>query len=595
MSSSTVTYTSISSDSDLPPWGFHLMDPYEFETLKSPEQAQTSPDYVLGPEYLEYLAPSDNQIPIQDQPLPAGDDKEEEDESFDDDDDDAEKEDAFEEDEDEEDEHLALTDSVALPAINPAHIAEYASASIPPSPPPSLLSPLSSPLPKITSPLLLLPPPLTSPTYASEPLGYRAAMVQFEVEESLTAAVARQTGHTLAHKVDYGFIDTLDAKAVYARHTWSRSKDRSTDLEALIRAPEARITALEAQTRALQRDVSVLQRQRIDDGDRMTMHIQHKRDRFRELSHTREARHQDEPVDAEIQPKKTTTPMTDAAIKQLIAQGVVDALTEYEANRNSRNGDDNHKSGSGERRTLPTTREYTYSDFQKCQPLNFKGTEGVVVLTQCALTWWNSHVKTVGHDATYGVPWKTLNKMMTAKYCPRSEIKKLEVLIWNLKVKGSVMASKPKIMQDAIKFANDLMDQKICTFTERQAENKRKLDDNSRNNHTQQQPHKRQNVAKAYTARPGEKREYGGSLPLCTKCNYHYNRQCAPKCNNYKKVGHLARNCRSTAATANNQRSPEAIQRVVTCFECRVQGHYKKDFHKLKNKNRGNCNTPISR
>ncbi|GJR45029.1 hypothetical protein Tco_1313132 [Tanacetum coccineum] len=46
-------------------------------------------------------------------------------------------------------------------------------------------------------------------------------------------------------------------------------------------------------------------------------------------------------------PKKTTTPMIDAAIKQLIAQGIADALAEYEATRNSGNGDDNHDSGSG--------------------------------------------------------------------------------------------------------------------------------------------------------------------------------------------------------------------------------------------------------
>ncbi|GJU48520.1 reverse transcriptase domain-containing protein [Tanacetum coccineum] len=170
-------------------------------------------------------------------------------------------------------------------------------------------------------------------------------------------------------------------------------------------------------------------------------------------------------------PKRTTTPMTDAAIKGLIAQGVADALAEYEANRSSRNGDDIHDSRCNGRR-------------QRVDSMN-------------------SHVKIVGYDATYGMPWKTLMKMMTDKYCPRSEMKKLEIEIWNLKVKGtdvvsytqrfqelalmcgrifpeeshhvekyvgglpdmiqgSVMASKPKTMQEATEFANDLMYNTSC-------------------------------------------------------------------------------------------------------------------------------------
>ncbi|GJX88330.1 hypothetical protein Tco_0340344 [Tanacetum coccineum] len=116
---------------------------------------------------------------------------------------------------------------------------------------------------------------------------------------------------------------------------------------------------------------------------------------------------------------------------------------------------------------------------------------------------WNSHVKTTTPEAAHAMPWRTLKKMMTNKYCLRGEIKKLEFEMWNLKVKeidqvkkyvgglpdtihGSVMATKPKTMQDAIEFATELMDKKINTWAERQADNKRKSDDTARNNQNQQ-------------------------------------------------------------------------------------------------------------
>nr|GFB72583.1 hypothetical protein [Tanacetum cinerariifolium] len=68
---------------------------------------------------------------------------------------------------------------------------------------------------------------------------------------------------------------------------------------------------------------------------------------------------------------------------------------------------------------------------------------------------------------------------------------------------GSVMASKPKTMQDAIEFATELMDKKKSTLAERQAENKRKLDNN---NQAQQKLPKKQGVAIAYTIGLGERK-----------------------------------------------------------------------------------------
>ncbi|GJW43799.1 reverse transcriptase domain-containing protein [Tanacetum coccineum] len=147
----------------------------------------------------------------------------------------------------------------------------------------------------------------------------------------------------------------------------------------------------------------------------------------------------------------------------------------------------------------------------------------------------------------------------------------------------SVMASKPKTMQDAIEFETELMDKKIHTFAERQSENKRKQDDN------QQQQNKKHNTGSAYTAGSGEKKPYGGSKPLCSKCNSHHDGQCAQKCHKCNRVGHLARDYRSTANsnTANNQRGNGAVQKA-TCFECGAQGHFKSECPKLKNNNHGN-------
>nr|GEU92304.1 putative reverse transcriptase domain-containing protein [Tanacetum cinerariifolium] len=137
----------------------------------------------------------------------------------------------------------------------------------------------------------------------------------------------------------------------------------------------------------------------------------------------------------------------------------------------------------------------------------------------------NSHVRTVGHDATYGMPLKTLMKLMTKNYCPRSEMKKLET---------------------------------------EQAKNKKRMDNNSRSNHDQQPPYKRQNVARAYAAGLGEKIVYAKTLPLGNKCKFHHNGPCVTKCTNCKRVGHLTRDCRSPT-TINTHIALGAVQKMEEC------------------------------
>ncbi|GJZ11116.1 putative reverse transcriptase domain-containing protein [Tanacetum coccineum] len=363
-----------------------------------------------------------------------------------------------------------------MAASSEALIAEYASAPTRPSPPPSPLSPLLSPLYRIPSPPLLLPPLHTSPTYARAPLCYRATMVQLRAASPSTYHPLPSPSSLTSYSSPLPQIPSpplpIPSPPLLLPFVDRRSDIPEDDM------PSQKRLCLTTPASRFEASSDLL----TDERERRYFHSM-------SLSYEREA------VYAQQNMKQT----------------------------NSRNGDDNHESRSGGRRTVPTTRECTYSDFLKCQPLNFKGTKGVLAL-------------------------------MCGRMFPE-ESNEVEKYVGGLPdmIQGSVMASKPKTMQDAIEFANDLMDQKI---------------------------------PKAYTARPGKKSEYGGSLPLYTKCNYHHNGQCAPKCNNCKKVGHLAHDYRSPAATANNQRAPGVIQRVVTCFKYGIHGHYKKDCPKLKNKNR---------
>ncbi|GJX44523.1 reverse transcriptase domain-containing protein [Tanacetum coccineum] len=309
----------------------------------------------------------------------------------------------------------------------------------------------------------------------------------------------------------------------------------------------------------------------------------------------------------------STTSVTDAQVKEMIDQGVTAALAARNADKNT-NGDDNHTSGTGVRRTERVARECTYQDFMKCQPLYFKSTEGVVELTQwfermetvfrishCsvenwikfssytllagALTWWNSHMNKLEAELwnlkVKGIDVIGYNQHLQelALLCVRmfpEESDKVERYVGGLPdmIHGSVVASKPKTMQEATEMATELMDKNISTFAERQAENKRKLDNN---NQAQQQLPKRQNEAQAYAAGTGERKEYAGTLPLCNKCKFHHNGPCTVKCSNCKRVGHLTRDCWSSAATNN--------QRTLTCYECGNQGHYRSDCPELKNGN----------
>nr|GFB30101.1 hypothetical protein [Tanacetum cinerariifolium] len=264
------------------------------------------------------------------------------------------------------------------------------------------------------------------------------------------------------------------------------------------------------------------------------------------------------------------TSVTNAQLQAMIDQGVTTALAARDALK-STNSDDSHN--------FETGTEGVASLSQWCERTEFVfhisncAAENQVKFATCtlhsvALTWWNTHVQTIGHEAAYEL----------ALLCGRmfsEESDKIEKYIGGLPdmILRSVVASKPKMMQEAIEIATELMDKKIRTFTERETASKRKFENTSINTQNQQQQHsnKRQNTGRVYTAASGEKKQYGGSKPLCAKYNYHHDGPCAPKYRNCNKIGHFARDCRSAVNTnnANNQRGTGLGQRPA-CYKCGV-------------------------
>nr|GFB56854.1 hypothetical protein [Tanacetum cinerariifolium] len=130
-----------------------------------------------------------------------------------------------------------------------------------------------------------------------------------------------------------------------------------------------------------------------------------------------------------------------ASKPQSMQEGVAAALAERDADR-SRNGDNNNDLGIGGRRQMATQRECSYTDFLKCQSMSFQGIEGVV------------------------------GKRLDMVELPHESC-------WTGCCLCNAMGC---AMQEVIEFATEMMDKKMLTHAERQAEHKRKLDDTSRIN-----------------------------------------------------------------------------------------------------------------
>ncbi|GJS05335.1 putative reverse transcriptase domain-containing protein [Tanacetum coccineum] len=305
----------------------------------------------------------------------------------------------------------------------------------------------------------------------------------------------------------------LDREAVYARISWTSSEERSAAIEAHTQLTTAlrRIATLEA----------------------------------------RDPEPQDGPVE--------TGSSCFAA-----------ALAKRDASR-SKDGDNSHGSGTGGRRQVPTPRECTYTNFLKCQPMNFKGTEGVVKFASCtlqgsALTWWNSHVRAIGQDVAYAMPWTALKRMITDKYCPRGEIKNLEFECWNLKVRGTDLMTYNQRFQE-LALMCDRMFPEESTKVERYVGG----------------------LPDLIYGSLSIKQKIRGNLKIfqgTTKTNNNHSKEIM-----WHGLTLLVPEIKSFGDQTSMCQVQLSYQLIVLCShdgDCGVQGHFRSDCPKLKNGNQGN-------
>ncbi|GJX05899.1 putative reverse transcriptase domain-containing protein [Tanacetum coccineum] len=299
----------------------------------------------------------------------------------------------------------------------------------------------------------------------------------------------------------------------------------------------------------------------------------------------------------EMAPKRKSTSaapaMTQATIRKLVADSVAAALEAQTAtmanadntNRNTREGETH------------VARKCSSKEFMSCHPSYFKGTEGAVGL----IRWfertklWNSFAQPIRIEEAYKTTWFELKKLLTKKYCPRTEVKKMEDEFYSLTVKGNdlktyvrrfqelavlcptmvpnseklmevfigglprsiegnVTASKPQTLEEAITIAQRLMDQ-----------------------------NRRQEAVRAYAATPTKDSRYTGNLPLCKRCTLHHTGPCTVKCQTCNKVGHQTRNCKNKGPATGSNLQPVS----VTCHACGEKGHYKNQCSKANNSAHG--------
>nr|GEY51785.1 reverse transcriptase domain-containing protein [Tanacetum cinerariifolium] len=75
-------------------------------------------------------------------------------------------------------------------------------------------------------------------------------------------------------------------------------------------------------------------------------------------------------------------------------------------------------------------------NYKECAEEN-KVTFATDTLTDDAMSWWNAYAQPMGVDPANKITWIELKRLLTKKYCPQTEVRKMEEELYNLIVKGN--------------------------------------------------------------------------------------------------------------------------------------------------------------